>query len=76
MILSDAYNEAEHGEYFRNVAKYVSDGLNACGYVYCPGNVMATNDQWRQPLEVWRGYFETWINKPEAESPDVCQHFL
>ncbi|HRJ54092.1 MAG TPA: putative nucleotidyltransferase substrate binding domain-containing protein [Candidatus Thiothrix moscowensis] len=65
MILSDEYNEAEHGEYFRNVAKFVSDGLNDCGYVYCPGNVMATNDQWRQPLSVWRGYFETWINKPE-----------
>jgi CBS domain-containing protein len=66
MILSDDYNEAEHGEYFRNLARYASDGLNACGYVYCPGDVMATNDQWRQPLSVWRGYFETWINKPEA----------
>jgi CBS domain-containing protein len=68
MILSDDYNEAEHGEYFRNLARYVSDGLNACGYVYCPGDVMATNDQWRQPLAVWRGYFETWINKPEAKA--------
>ncbi|OQX03756.1 MAG: nucleotidyltransferase [Thiothrix lacustris] len=68
MILSDEYNEVEHGEYFRNVAKFVSDGLNACGYVYCPGNVMATNDQWRQPLSVWRGYFETWINKPEPQA--------
>ncbi|MBO0612250.1 MAG: hypothetical protein RL122_421 [Pseudomonadota bacterium] len=68
MILSDAYNEAEHGEYFRSIAKFVSDGLNACGYVYCPGNVMATNDQWRQPLSVWRGYFETWINRPEPQA--------
>ena len=65
MILSDDYNEAQHGEYFRQIAKYVSDGLDACGYIYCPGNVMATNDQWRQPLAVWRGYFDTWINKPE-----------
>lgn len=68
MILSDAYNEVEHGDYFRNVAKFVSDGLNACGYVYCPGDVMATNDQWRQPLAVWRGYFDTWINKPEPKA--------
>ena len=65
MILSDDYNEAQHGEYFRQIAKYVSDGLDACGYIYCPGNVMATNDQWRQPLAVWRGYFDTWITKPE-----------
>lgn len=65
MILSDDYNEAQHGEYFRQIAKYVSDGLDACGYIYCPGNVMATNDQWRQPLAVWRGYFDAWITKPE-----------
>jgi CBS domain-containing protein len=68
MILSDAYNEAAHGDYFRDVAKFVSDGLDACGYVYCPGNIMATNDQWRQPLSVWRGYFDTWINRPEPQA--------
>ena len=68
MILSDAYNEAEHGDYFRAIAKYVSDGLNACGYVYCPGDVMATNDQWRQPLSVWRGYFANWIENPQPKA--------
>ncbi len=68
MILSDDYNEAEHGEYFRNVAKFVSDGMDACGYVYCPGNIMATNDQWRQPLSVWRGYFHQWITTPQAQA--------
>ncbi len=68
MIISDAYNEAEHGEYFRNVAKFVSDGLNACGYVYCPGNVMATNDEWRQPLSVWQGYFRNWIENPQPKA--------
>jgi len=68
MILSDSYNPQEHGEYFLNVAKFVSDGLNACGYVYCPGNVMATNDQWRQPLAVWRSYFARWIEAPEAQA--------
>lgn len=68
MILSDQYNEAAHGEYFRNLARFVSDGLNACGYVYCPGDVMATNDQWRQPWSVWQDYFTTWIDKPEAKA--------
>lgn len=68
MILSDAYNEAEHGEYFRHVAQFVSDGLNACGYVYCPGNIMATNEQWRQPFSVWRGYFTNWIETPNGQA--------
>lgn len=68
MILADIYNEAEHGEYFRNVAKFVSDGMNECGYIYCPGNIMATNDQWRQPLSVWRSYFHQWITTPNGQA--------
>lgn len=68
MILSDAYHEAEHGQYFRDIAKFVSDGMNECGYVYCPGNIMATNDQWRQPLAVWRSYFNNWIDTPNGQA--------
>lgn len=68
IILSDDYDAEAHGEYFRSLAKYVSDGLNACGYVYCPGNVMATNDEWRQPLAVWRRYFNSWISTPEKKA--------
>ncbi len=57
--------EPEHDGYFAELARFVSDGLNACGYIYCPGNVMATNPKWRQPLRVWRRYFTRWIEKPE-----------
>ena len=71
LILSDDYNEHEHGTYFLELAKYVSDGLNACGYVYCPGDVMATNDKWRQPLSTWREYFHQWI---EASDPKALMH--
>src|SRR5690606_22081713 len=47
----------------------VSDGLNACGYVYCPGDMMATNPRWCQPVRVWREYFHTWAvtHKPESQ---------
>lgn len=58
----------EHDSYFSKLATFVSDGLNACGYDYCPGNVMATNDQWRQPLSVWKDYFSTWTHHPEPEA--------
>jgi CBS domain-containing protein len=68
MILSDDYDPALHEEYFINIAKFVSDGLDACGYIYCPGNIMATNPKWRQPLSVWRGYFDEWINRPEPKA--------
>ncbi len=54
--------------YFAPFARFVSDGLNACGYVYCPGDMMATNPRWRQPLSVWRDYFAGWIAQPGKEA--------
>lgn len=68
LILSDEYDEQTHGEYFKNLSQYVSDSLNRCGYVYCPGDVMATNKKWRQPLKTWKSYFNRWINSPEPKA--------
>lgn len=51
--------------YFADLAKRVSDGLDACGYVHCPGDMMATNPRWCQPLSVWRSYFQGWVNRPD-----------
>jgi CBS domain-containing protein len=68
MILANDYDEAQHGDYFKALAKFVTDGLDACGYEYCPGDVMAINEQWRQPLRVWEQYFDEWINKPEKKA--------
>jgi CBS domain-containing protein len=64
-LLIDDAMLPEHDDYFATMARTVSDGLNACGYVYCPGNAMASNPQWRQPLATWIGYFNRWIMTPE-----------
>ncbi|MDT8856887.1 DUF294 nucleotidyltransferase-like domain-containing protein [Paracoccaceae bacterium Fryx2] len=64
MILDDAATEADM-VYFAALAKFVSDGLHACGYVYCPGDMMATNPKWCQPARVWRDYFWNWVHKPD-----------
>jgi len=55
-------------QWFSQLAQFVSDGLNACGYIYCPGNVMASNPQWRQPQHIWREYFLQWIHKPRKKA--------
>ena len=68
MVLADDYDQAQHGEYFKQLSRFVCDGLDACGYVHCPGEMMAMTDQWRQPLEKWRGYFHHWIAFPEPEA--------
>jgi CBS domain-containing protein len=68
MVLDDAYDEARHGAYFKALAGFVNDGLNACGYVYCPGEMMARTDQWRQPRRRWAEYFRGWTDKPEPKA--------
>ncbi len=65
LFLDNSYDEAEHGAYFKQLAQYVSDGLDAAGYYYCPGDMMATNPKWTQPVRVWQRYFQGWINKPD-----------
>jgi len=67
LILSDDVRETDMA-YFAQMAKFVSDGLDACGYFYCPGDMMATNPRWCQPTRVWRRYFEGWIAKPDGEA--------
>ncbi len=54
--------------YYTDLARFVSDGLNAAGYYYCPGDMMATNPRWCQPLRTWRRYFKGWINTPSPEA--------
>ena len=65
LVMDDAFDPDEHGTYFTALARYVCDGLNACGYIYCPGEMMAMTDKWRQPLSRWRKYFVSWIEEPE-----------
>jgi CBS domain-containing protein len=64
LFLSDDVRP-EHDTYFAALAKFVSDGMNEAGYVYCPGDMMATADRWRQPVRVWRDYFRGWIARPD-----------
>lgn len=59
---------ADASPYFEKLTQFVSDGLNACGYIYCPGDMMATNPRWCQPLSVWRDYFQRWITNPDKEA--------
>ncbi|MGD8589890.1 MAG: putative nucleotidyltransferase substrate binding domain-containing protein [Chromatiales bacterium] len=64
LLISDQL-QPEQEPWFAALAERVCAGLDACGFVYCPGEAMARNPQWRQPLRVWRRYFDNWIDKPE-----------
>ncbi len=49
-------------EWFVKLARFVSDGLDACGYVYCSGNVMATNPAWRKTVTQWQEAVNRWTS--------------
>jgi CBS domain-containing protein len=67
LVLDDRFDADRHDAYFYELARRVSDGLDACGYSYCTGGVMATNPQWRQPLARWKQTFRHWIEQPTPE---------
>jgi PAS domain S-box-containing protein len=47
--------------YFLALSRKVCGWLDQVGYAYCPGNIMASNPDWCQPLEKWKGYFTSWM---------------
>lgn len=68
LILDNRYNKEQHGEYFEALAQFVSDGLDACGYRYCSGGIMATNPRWRKTRVEWEQCFGQWIEEPDPEA--------
>jgi len=64
IFIEDSFKQS-HRPWFQELARFVSEGLDACGYVFCPGDMMATNLRWCQPVSVWRSYFRQWIQTPE-----------
>lgn len=60
--------QPEHDYWFQDLATFVSDGLAACGFIYCPGDIMATNPKWRQTQKVWNTYFSRWVDTPNPKA--------
>jgi CBS domain-containing protein len=69
LIFADPNEDAKEEifSYFRRFSHMVCTMLNEAGYQFCKGNVMAMNPDWCQPVSVWYGYFQKWINKANAK---------
>lgn len=67
LILDESYDPKQHNDYFEQFSQFICDGLNACGYVYCSGEIMATNPKWRKTLSQWKENFADWIDNPNPE---------
>lgn len=75
MIIANQVQE-EHEAWFKALATFVCDGLAQCGFVYCPGNVMATNPKWRKTQKIWLQYFSQWVNAPDHKALMHCSIFF
>ncbi len=76
IILDNQYQESLHGEYFKQLATYVCDGLAACGYTYCSGDIMATNPEYRKTQSQWEECFADWIDNPNPQALLNCSIFF
>lgn len=76
LVFGDGYDPAQHDAYFAALAKRLCDGLNDAGYVYCPGDIMATNPAMRLSLADWRQNFVRWITTPDPEAILKCTIFF
>ncbi len=63
LVIDDSVTDAQL-PWFKDVADFVCDGLDAVGYVYCPGGIMAKTDEWRQPLATWQETVRKWARSP------------
>lgn len=76
LILSDDFQPHLHADYFEQLATEVCEGLAACGYKLCSGQIMATNPKWRKTLSQWRDCFADWIDNPDPEALLNCSIFF
>lgn len=67
LLISNDVTE-EQLPWFEALAHKVCDGLNECGYDYCLGKVMATTDEWRQPLKNWKATVDSWTRSPTDDA--------
>ncbi len=54
-------------EYFLELARRITKGLNEIGFDYCPADMMASNPSWCMALEEWKTKITEWITNPGKE---------
>ena len=67
LLIDDSATEQDM-LWFEQLAQRVCDGLNECGYPYCNGKVMATTNEWRQPLRGWKTTVDSWTRTPTPDA--------
>ncbi len=46
----------------------INEQLDQCGYMLCPGDVMASNPKWCLSLEEWQDTFAAWVDTGDPQA--------
>lgn len=68
LVLSDDFDEAQHGSYFAELARFVCEGLGRAGQALCPGDMMASSAEWRMTESQWNQTFHAWVTAPDPNA--------
>jgi CBS domain-containing protein len=50
------------------LARRINEGLAACGFPLCKGEVMASNARWCLSLSEWKSTFADWMDSPDGQA--------
>lgn len=68
LLLEREPRDDDEAGYFTRFARATNDGLAACGYPLCKGDIMASNPSWRRGVDGWREHFSGWMRSPEPQA--------
>lgn len=77
-ILGD-YPEDAHARvarWFIELAERMTVALDAVGFPFCKGHVMATNPLWRKSLSEWRQQIGLWVERRNPKVMLLCDIFF
>lgn len=66
LVIDDKASDVDFA-YFEQLGSRISDILDACGYVYCKGGIMAKNAEQRRTASGWRERYAKWIERPDED---------
>jgi len=68
IIDNQAANDPRALEWFETLAQRLNVNLDACGYVLCPGQIMARNASYRKTLSQWQEQISTICARPNERA--------
>lgn len=66
LVIDDAAGPDDE-VYFKMLGTRISDLLDACGFAYCKGGIMARNADQRLTATGWRKRYADWIERPDED---------